>query len=152
MIERKKIIKQQAALADAKEAKEVAMTGRSMTEAAVQKRKEREEKQARKLAFAAETATSGTSPDPISARSGISPPQGDERSVSPESSVRDTVTSHVHPHTVVVPTTSSSFEWYRPHGNTYLPSLPQEQLEYGITLQHCMKEQDVVRGRGLDNV
>jgi tRNA-splicing endonuclease subunit Sen34 len=116
--ERKKVIKQQTALADAKEAREVALTGRSMTEAAVQKRKEREEKKARKLAFAAEMATSGTSPDPISTPPPIDAlPKGHERSDTPTPSVRDS--GHVHPHTVVVPTTSASFEWYKPDGNTY---------------------------------
>ena len=76
-----------------------------MTDAAIQKRKGREEKRSRLKALAT-AATNEPSAGP-------SPPT-EIMDTSPSLNTRD----HTHPHTVVVPA-ESSFDWYRPDEYTF---------------------------------
>ena len=92
------------------------MNGRAMTEAAIQKRKEREQKRAKQIALAIGTPASDSGPDPIPV-----PLPSSSQPVLPSESPTPSIqgSARVHPHTVIVPTTSSPFEWYSPDGNSY---------------------------------
>jgi len=83
---------------------DVAKKSRALTGAAVQKRKEREEKRSRLNAIAA-AATDGLSPGP-------------SHLAEVEALASSTTSDHTQPHSVVVPT-ESSFEWYRPDECTF---------------------------------
>jgi len=104
--ERRESIKHQIACADAKGAKEAAPTGRAMTEAAIQKRKEREEKRAREA-----VALDNLEPSVSS----LSSPKLDPRSETPTLGAQDNSQSS---YTIIVPA-SSSFDWYKPDACTY---------------------------------
>jgi tRNA-splicing endonuclease subunit Sen34 len=84
---------------------EIVKKSRALTGAAIQKRKEREEKRSRLNAMAA-AATDGLSAGPSHLTEVVE--------ALPSSSTSE----HAQPHSVVVPT-ESSFEWYRPDECTF---------------------------------
>jgi tRNA-splicing endonuclease subunit Sen34 len=107
----------QLAVAEAKLAKEVASSGRAMTEAAIQKRKEREEKKARVVERGAEADVLDNNDDPQSV-----PPASTANRKPHEPSEMPASKNIQNPlpqHTVTIPSSSSSLEWYNPTERTY---------------------------------
>jgi tRNA-splicing endonuclease subunit Sen34 len=114
--ERTASIKHQTALSEAKGAKESATSGRAMTEAAIQKRKEREGK---RVAEAAEAAASSDRPSPL-----LDPLKANTPSLSPSPqpetpALGAPATSASTSYTVVIPASSLSFEWCNSERCTY---------------------------------
>lgn len=95
----------QISLAEAKEAKEA---GRAMSEEAIRKRKEREQKKAlqKVKATSSESPESLFDPDPST-------------SVPAQTANNPTTATSTAAYTVVVPSSSSSLPWYAPQSSTY---------------------------------
>lgn len=110
--ERWEQIRMQKAVAEAKLAKEVASSGRAMTEAAIQKRKEREEKKARDVERGAEADVSDNTDDPPS----VPPASAPIRKPQPQPSSIQNPLPH---HTITIPASSSSLAWYDCAARTY---------------------------------
>lgn len=90
---------------DVKGIRDEAITGRAMTDAAIQKRKEREEKRARAATPPPDT--------PVASLPSLSTPD--------KTSTPSTQDSAPQPsYTITVPATSSSFDWYNPAARSYL--------------------------------
>jgi len=108
---------------EAKEAKEGVKEGRALSEEALKKRKKREEK---KAAEAARLAALAADPDHLD----LSTPE-------PAQSHYDTKNAS-SAHTVVIPTASSSLDWYTPSSRSYstIPAAKAAGIwEYPATLQ-----------------
>ena len=111
---------------EAKEAKEGVKEGRALTEEALKKRKEREEKKAAEAARLAALAANPDRPDlstPEPAPGAMSTPPAQNTSSA---------------HTVVIPTVSSSLDWYTPSSCSYSTISAAKAAgiwEYPATLQ-----------------
>ena len=106
---------QQFVLAQAKVAKEVTSGGRAMTEAAIQKRREREERKLKRVEQVSEAEEISMSmPLP---RQG-SPTHPKPCAETPESRTEDLSSTSLS-YTIIVPAASSTLEWYHPSGRTH---------------------------------
>lgn len=111
--ERLESVKQQIALGEVKGAKETTPSGQAMTEEAIRKRREREEKRARQSANAAEGAAS------TELTSIFTPIPTNERepcSATPTSNTHESTRTCTY--SVTIPASSSELPWYSPSPST----------------------------------
>jgi len=107
----------QFVLAQAKVAKEVTSGGRAMTEAAIQKRREREERKLKRIEQVSEAEEISMSPSMPLPRQG-SPTHPKPCAETPESRTEDLSSTSLS-YTIIVPAASSTLEWYHPSGRTH---------------------------------
>ncbi|KAG1756469.1 tRNA-intron endonuclease catalytic domain-like protein [Suillus paluster] len=120
-------VRQQIALTEEKESIEASNPDRAMSESAKRKRKEREERRARAMANTAPNVATEDSPSSPTPENPSQPAIGE----SPDSAIVPSA-----PHTVHIPASSSTLEWYAPHSHSSLTIAREAGIwQYPSTLQ-----------------
>ncbi|KIK97414.1 hypothetical protein PAXRUDRAFT_227706 [Paxillus rubicundulus Ve08.2h10] len=114
--DRLRVVERQLALAEEHEAKEALNPDRAMSEKAILKRKEREEKRARSVQPNTAETSQEIPEESLFANDSVPNLEGHSESLRAESPHRSSVTvppqTFTSPYTIQVPGASSTFEWY----------------------------------------